>query len=121
MSSLFGRVLSYFAVAVGLTGPAILYTGPAILIGQVVYWLAYAAWVELPASKIILIIPQSWLEGSWFTEPRSWYGLHKILWGFLDTIPLSLFLMVIGVGLLMWAGVIKDQGTSGTEPERLDS
>ena len=61
------------------------------IIGMQVYgYLQYGEWSPLSAMALA--------EGRfpWLDNPQSWLGLHQIVHGFLNWLPVSLFLLLIG-------------------------
>jgi len=84
-----------------ILGVTLLYSG-AIIIGlQVFVYLLYGKWEELPLFYLpALLGPDKFM--SWLDNPRSWLGLHKIVFGLLKYMPLSLFLMLVGLPLSIY-------------------
>jgi hypothetical protein len=68
--------------------------GIAIFGWQCVVWLKTSTWHGLPVS--MLVKPSSDF-GRWFTDPHSWFGLHKLIVIAFD-LPLSL--------ILLWAALL---------------
>ncbi len=86
--------MAIFGIVVAIFGPL------TVLGYQVVIWLYRGTWPPLSP----LILQQKWLpellKGSWFTDPHSWYGLHKLVMWLMD-IPLSFILFLIGCLLMV--------------------
>ena len=85
----FLKFLALIFAFVGLAG--------ILVLGLQVYaWLATGTWQ--PASLLLpLAMLAKWLPDpamvQWIERPDTWIGLHKVL----DFIPLSLFLMLVGL------------------------
>jgi hypothetical protein len=84
-----------------ILGVTLLYSG-AIIIGlQLFVYLLYGTWEELPLFYLFALLgPDKFM--SWLDNPRSWLGLHKIVFGILKFMPLSLFLMFVGLPLSLY-------------------
>ncbi|MCI0529017.1 MAG: hypothetical protein L0Y56_16390 [Nitrospira sp.] len=86
---------------VNIIGVTLLYIGIIIIGLQVFVYLLYGKWEELPLFYLpALLGPDAFM--SWLDNPRSWLGLHKIVFGILKFMPLSLFLMLVGVPLSLY-------------------
>lgn len=79
-------------------------SGVGIVIYQVFFWLYNGEWFSLPISTILFsktffsFYPDFIV--SWFTEPQSWLGLHKVIVWLLHLllqIPLSISLILTGL------------------------
>lgn len=76
-------------------GVLCVFSGMAILCFQVFVYLKDGEWIEFPLSILFAFGPEGFLM--WLNNPRSWFGLHKIINGVLEVMPLSLFFMIVGV------------------------
>src|SRR5712692_9562444 len=87
--------------------------GVAELIEQVGYWLKHGEWVALPSLYLFIhfdppwrlsLIP-TWFVGtwSWLESPSSWYGVHKIIYGTLESLSIPGISFVIAARLLFIA------------------
>lgn len=79
-------------------GGLVALTGVGICVFQIYAFLKNGAWISLSALELMPIFP-SGLE-AWVKYPQSWLGLHKIIYGLLDAMPLSLLALIVG-GLMM--------------------
>src|SRR5712691_5588256 len=93
------------AVVLLLGGWGLLFYGVVIFGYQVYFWLKYGEWVAVkviyfftPAARVfgdastpVDLVPE-WFHGSWrwLLGPDSWFGLHKVVYGLLDVLPVSL-------------------------------
>jgi hypothetical protein len=84
-----------------LLGLTLLYSG-AITIGlQFLAYLMYGEWEELPLFYLFALLgPDRFM--AWLDNPDSWIGLHKIVFGVLKFMPLSLFLMLLGLPMSLY-------------------
>lgn len=86
---------------------AIVFASYAILlfIGQIFYWLYQGKWLELPFSLSFVetpvserlpigLIPYGAIEWEWLSNPKSWIGLHKIVYDTLN-IHFSIAIVII--------------------------
>ena len=95
--------------------------GILLLLGQITYWLRQSEWVALPS--LYLFVPfelprrmgvggfiPSWFVGNWpwLESPSSWYGLHKVIYGTLESfsIPGVSFILAI---VFFFVGLSGDQ------------
>jgi len=67
---------------------------------QVFMYLKYGEWIELPLTTLASLGPEKF--ASWLIDPTSWLGLHKIISKALESIPLSLFAIVVGVAMIVY-------------------
>ena len=76
--------------------------GLLLFAGQVLYWALGLGWPEIPLLTpfAFLISPESSLY-HWLAGPESWLGLNRAIIGLLELMPLSLFLSMLGLLLLM--------------------
>lgn len=94
----------------GFLGIILILSGILIFVAQGYIWLKNGEWVEVPFLIVFAFIPEGSHLQSWFNDPQSWHGLHRLVIGALDFIPLSLFL--IAIGLLIPKISIDENGTS---------
>jgi len=83
-----------FMWAVNAAGILIILAGIALFGFQVFVYLKEGKWVEFPLSFLAQFGPNEFV--SWLNHPTSWYGIHKIIHGTLELIPLSLFAIFVG-------------------------
>jgi hypothetical protein len=63
-------------------------------------WLRFRHWVSLSALTAL-----QWFEVPWALWPRDWLGLHAVLsWA-----PLALVLPILGVAVVVGAGVLFEE------------
>ena len=71
-----------------------------IVIGfQVIVYLLYGDWIELSLLDLAQSGPYSFVV--WLYNPTSWIGLHKITFWVLDFTPISVFLILVGLGFAL--------------------
>jgi hypothetical protein len=61
----------------------------------------YGEWEELPLFYLFALFgPDKFM--SWLDNPGSWIGLHKIVLGLRKFMPLSLFVMLVGLPMSLY-------------------
>ena len=71
----------------------------ALVLYQTKIWLDTGFWPPLPVRILFVdLFPVSAITrpGSWYNHPTRWFGMHAAAQFFLEDIPLSLFLLVMG-------------------------
>jgi hypothetical protein len=88
-----------------------------LLLGQVVYWLRFHEWVEIPLLYLFVEPPTetyirgrvdpfwlllTWFQNSWpwLEQPQSWFGFHRIVYGMLSFLHFGVLPAVIGIWVL---------------------
>ena len=69
--------------------------GVATLLVQVYWFLDSGEWTALQFRLMYAYGPE--LFENWVIQPKAWFGLHKIIVGFLGEFPLSFGLLLPGV------------------------
>lgn len=89
-----------------------------LLLGQIVYWLRFQEWVELPLLYLFVAPPTemyytqkvnpfwalpTWFVGSWnwLEYPQSWFGLHKVVHGILSSVHFGVLPVAVGIWILV--------------------
>jgi hypothetical protein len=85
-----------------ILGVTLIYSGAIMIVLQTFVYLMYGEWEELPLFYLpALLGPDRFM--SWLDNPgSSWIGLHRIILGFLRFMPLSLFLMLVGMPMSLY-------------------
>ena len=74
---------------------------------QAVLWLQDGIWTEFPLFVIFNFFFENTILHQWMVHPESWLGLQKLFSWFLESVPLSLALMIPGLSIaLFMAGTI---------------
>jgi Sel1 repeat-containing protein len=85
-----------------------------LLLGQVVYWLRFRDWVELPLLYLFVAPPvelyfrermnpfwplPNWFVGewAWLQQPQAWFGLHEIIYKTLSSLHFGVLPIAIGI------------------------
>ncbi|MEJ1392117.1 MAG: hypothetical protein RPU34_14715 [Candidatus Sedimenticola sp. (ex Thyasira tokunagai)] len=76
------------------TGILFILAGIGLFGFQIFIYLKHGEWVEFPLTILTSFGPEKLV--SWLSNPTSWQGLHKIIDGTLELIPLSLFAVIAG-------------------------
>lgn len=85
-----------------LCGSAILLAGSGVAMFQAVRWLKSNQWKELTVFSAL----EHYLALPWFQHPQDWVGLHQLAVPVMKALPLSGFLLGIGL-LVLFVGRIK--------------
>ena len=82
---------------VNIFGVILILTGIGIVGFQIFIYLKNRQWIELPLLYLVAFGPNEFV--SWLDNPTSWLGLHKIIYGALELIPLSIFSVLVGAAM----------------------
>ena len=93
-------------LAIGGFGGIILVAGMGLLSYQSFIWLQSGIWNEYPMLIVFNFIFENTTIHQWLINPESWIGVQKILLWSLESIPLSLALMVPGLSIGLTAAGI---------------
>jgi len=93
-------------LSIGAFGGIILVAGMGLLIYQVFIWLQSGVWNEYPMLTVFNFIFENTSIHHWLMNPESWIGVQKLLLWFLESIPVSLALMVPGFSIALAAASI---------------
>lgn len=84
---------------VNIFGVTLILAGIGIFGFQIFIYLKSGQWIELPL-LMVAFWPSEFV--SWLYNPNSWIGLQKIIYGALELIPLSLFLVLVGAAITLY-------------------
>ena len=90
-------------LSIGLFGDLILLIGLGVLAYQCFLWLQNGVWTEYDLFSVFNYIFENTEFHQWMINPESWFGMQKLLIWFLETIPVSLALMVPGFSIAISA------------------
>ena len=93
-------------VSIGVLGGIILVAGMGLLSYQSFIWLQSGVWNEYPMLTVFNFIFENTSIHQWLMNPESWVGVQKMLLWFLESIPVSLALMVPGFSIALTAAGI---------------
>ncbi len=96
LKKLFRKILF---TALIYTGLFIMISGVFVFIYQIFNYLYVGEWIPLP---MIIIVPS--LIANWLIDPHQWIGLSNVLSSLFDTIPLSVFLLIMGILIMIVSG-----------------
>lgn len=73
--------------------------GIGIFVYQIIFWLINGSWKKIPVETLLeLFQPSFYTNGySWYYRPDSWIGVNKIIVGFSEKMPLSLFIPLLAL------------------------
>jgi hypothetical protein len=86
-------------ILTGILGIIIFFSGLGLLIYQTVLWLQDGTWTQLPLYLFFSIFFENTAFHEWVLHPESWFGLQKLFFWFLNSIPLSVALMIPGISI----------------------
>ena len=79
---------------VNIFGVLLILAGLVIVGFQVFLYFKDGQWTELPLLDLAVFGPEKFVL--WLNNPTSWIGLHKIIYGLLNLIPLSMCSVLVG-------------------------
>jgi hypothetical protein len=90
-----------------MLGLMIFITGLALFSYQAMLWLQNGTWTEFPLFVVFNFIFENTALHQWMFHPESWLGLQKMFSWFLESIPLSIALIIPGISItLFMAGTL---------------
>jgi hypothetical protein len=90
-----------------MLGLMIFMTGLALFSYQAMLWLQNGTWTEFPLFVVFNFIFENTTLHQWMIHPESWLGLQKMFSWFLESIPLSIALIIPGISIaLFMAGTL---------------
>jgi hypothetical protein len=93
-------------ISIAVFGGMILLAGIGLLSYQSLLWLQSGVWTEYPMLTVFNFLFENTPLHQWIVNPESWIGVQKLLLWFLESIPVSLALMVPGFSITIMAGGI---------------
>ena len=93
-------------IMVGIFGVMILMSGISLLGYQTLLWLQTGVWTEYPLLIIFNFLFENTFLQQWIISPESWIGMQKLFLWFLESIPVSLALIIPGLSIAISASVI---------------
>jgi hypothetical protein len=91
----------------GMFGLMIFMIGLGLFSYQAMLWLQNGTWTEFPLFVVFNFLFENTALHQWMVHPESWLGLQKTLLWFLQSIPLSMALMIPGISIaLFMAGTL---------------
>ena len=92
---------------VGFLGMIGMLGGVSLFLYQLGRWLKDGIWKSYSLFDGLLMCCKKDLATTfllWMLQPSDWIGLHKLFVGFLELIPLSLFLFIVGLTVVLFTG-----------------
>jgi hypothetical protein len=88
-------------------GLMIFMIGFALFNYQAILWLQNGTWTEFPLFVVFNFLFENTALHQWVIHPESWLGLQKMFLWLLQSIPLSMALMIPGISIaLFMAGTL---------------
>lgn len=88
-------------------GVLVVLSGVGVIGFQIFIFLKGGTWISLSMLELMPIIPGD--LAAWLRYPESWLGLHKLVYGFLDAMPLSLLALIIGAVMMNFDAYVDDR------------
>ena len=85
-----------------LLGLIIFMIGFALFNYQAILWLQNGTWTEFPLFVVFNFLFENTALHQWVIHPESWLGLQKMFLWFLQSIPLSMALMIPGISIALF-------------------
>jgi len=92
--------------SIAVFGGIILLAGISLLSYQSLLWLQSGVWTEYPVLTVFNFLFENTPLHQWIINPESWIGMQKLLLWVLESIPVSLALIVPGFSITIMAGGI---------------
>jgi hypothetical protein len=93
--------------SIAVFGSMILLAGIGLLSYQSILWLQSGVWTEYPLLSVFTFLFKNTALHQWIISPESWVGLQKLFLWVLESIPVSIALMVPGFSItIMACGVL---------------
>ena len=100
-------IVTGLVALIGIIGGLFFLIGLGLFGYQAVLWLQDGIWTEFPLFVIFNFFFENTMLHQWMVHPESWLGLQKLFSWFLESVPLSLALMIPGLSIaLFMAGTI---------------
>jgi hypothetical protein len=89
--------------SIAVFGSMVLLAGIGLLSYQSLLWLQSGVWTEYPLLSVFTFLFKNTALHQWIINPESWVGLQKLFLWALESIPVSLALMVPGFSITIMA------------------
>ena len=100
-------IVTGLLTSAGMFGVMIFVIGFSLFGYQAMLWLQDGVWTEFPLCVVFNFLFENTFLQQWMTPPESWVGLQKLFSWLLESVPLSLALMVPGFSIaLIMAGTL---------------
>jgi hypothetical protein len=100
-------IITALLTVTGVFGLIFFMAGLSLFGYQVLIWLQDGTWTEFPLFVVFNFLFENTAFHQWMTHPESWLGLQKLLSWVLESVPLSIALMIPGVSIaLLMAGTL---------------
>lgn len=105
--SLIDFIFAGTLTSVAVFGGLVLLAGIGLLAYQSILWLQNGVWTEYPLLTVFNFLFENTPLHQWLVDPDSWMGMQKLFLWILESIPVSLALMVPGFSItLMAVGIL---------------
>jgi hypothetical protein len=101
--SLIDFIFTGTLASIAVFGSMILLAGIGLLSYQSILWLQSGVWTEYPLLSVFTFLFENTALHQWIISPESWVGLQKLFLWVLESIPVSIALMVPGFSITIMA------------------
>jgi hypothetical protein len=98
-------IFTAFISIMGMFGLMIFIFGLGLFSYQAMLWLQNGTWTEFPLFAVFNFLFENTALHQWIVHPESWLGLQKMFSWFLESIPLSMALMIPGISIALFMAV----------------
>jgi hypothetical protein len=95
-------IVTALITVIGIFGLMIFMTGLTLFSYQAMLWLQNGTWTEYPLFVVFNFLFDNTAVHQWMVQPESWLGLQKMISWFLESVPLSMALMIPGISIILF-------------------
>ena len=86
----------------GIIGGLFFLIGLSLFGYQGILWLQDGIWTEFPLFVVFNFLFENTILHQWMVHPESWLGLQKLFSWLLESVPLSVALMIPGLSIVLF-------------------
>ena len=95
-------IVTALITVTGIFGLMVFMCGLSLFSYQTMLWLQNGTWTEFSLFVVFNFLFENTALHQWILQPESWLGLQKIFTWFLESIPLSIALMIPGISIALF-------------------
>ena len=92
-------IITGLVTLTGIVGGLFFLIGLSLFGYQAILWLQDGVWTEFPLFAVFNFLFENTILHQWMIHPESWMGLQKLFSWFLESVPLSVALMIPGFAI----------------------
>ena len=92
-------IITGLVTLTGIVGGLFFLIGLSLFGYQAILWLQDGVWTEIPLFAVFNFLFENTILHQWMIHPESWMGLQKLFSWFLESVPLSVALMIPGLAI----------------------